>query len=126
MPPPIPVVLVPHDPNWSRVANEESQNLQKALGMNLRAVHHIGSTAIPDIRAKPVLDLIPAVQSLTALDRDRSDIEVLGYEWWGEYGLRGRRYCTKDDKQSRQRTVQLHCYEIGSPAITRHLVSGLP
>ena len=43
------------------------------------------------------------------------------YQWWGEHGLPGRRYCTKSDPSTGKRVVQLHCYAEGSPEITRHL-----
>jgi GrpB-like predicted nucleotidyltransferase (UPF0157 family) len=84
-------------------------------------VHHIGSTAIAGIRAKPILDLIPVFASAAALDDLRAQLESLGYEWWGEYGLPGRRYCTLVDPQTGCRRVQLHGYLKESPEITRHL-----
>lgn len=71
--------------------------------------------------AKPILDLLPVAPSLTALDALRPALEGLGYEWWGELGLPGRRYCTLDDATSGKRRVQLHTYEVGSPEIVRHL-----
>ncbi len=121
MPPPIKVELLPYDPNWSRLAKAEAQWLADAIGPNLRMVHHVGSTAIPGIHAKPILDLMPVVGRLAELDQRRSRIEALDYQWWGEYGLPGRRYCTKVDPESGVRAVQLHCYEDGSPEISRHL-----
>ena len=120
MPPPIPVELHPHDPSWAGQAKEEIARLKHALGEIILDAHHIGSTAIPGIRAKPVLDLIPVTTSLVALDQSRTMLESLGYAWWGEYGLAGRRYCTLDDPSGR-RLVQLHCYETGSPEIARHV-----
>jgi len=93
----------------------------EALGSRLVVVHHIGSTAIPGICAKPVIDLIPVVVSLEQLDLCRSKLEELGYQWWGELGLPGRRYCTRDDPVTQKRVTQLHCYEEGSPEIVRHL-----
>ncbi|QDU73887.1 dephospho-CoA kinase/protein folding accessory domain-containing protein [Bremerella volcania] len=121
MPPPIQVELVPHDPAWAEIAAEYSHKLTEALGTLLIAVYHIGSTAIPGICAKPVIDLMPVVGSLELLDRSRSKVEALGYEWWGELGLPGRRYCSKDDSVTSARLAQLHCYEEGSPEIIRHL-----
>jgi len=121
MPPPIKVELVQHDPRWAVDAKAEAKLLAGILGRCLVTVHHVGSTAIPGIRAKPILDLIPVAISLTNLDTRRSDIESLGYEWWGEYGLPGRRYCTKAEAVTGRRLVQLHCYEDGSPEIARHL-----
>lgn len=121
MPPPIPVKLLPYDPSFAEAAEREGSRLTTALGELLTAVHHVGSTAIPGIRAKPILDLIPVVSSIAALDDRRADIEALGYEWWGEFGLPGRRYCTLNDPDTGTRRIQLHCYEEGSSEIDRHL-----
>lgn len=121
MPPPIKVELLPHNPRWAEQARAEGETLASALGSILLAVHHVGSTAIPGISAKPILDLIPVVTHLPALDGYKGAIEALGYEWWGEFGLSGRRYCTKNDPATGRRLVQLHCYQDGSPDIARHL-----
>ncbi|HVW01221.1 MAG TPA: GrpB family protein [Planctomycetaceae bacterium] len=121
MPPPIAVELVPHDPQWAAVARRESARLIDALGDALVTVHHVGSTAIPGIRAKPILDLIPVFATAAALDATQSRMESLGYAAWGEYGLPGRRYYTFDDPATGRRTVQLHGYLVGSSEITRHL-----
>lgn len=121
MPPPIPVELHRHTPAWAEAAKREAARLSEALNEQLVAVHHVGSTAIPGIRAKPILDLLPVVGDLAALDAARPRIEALGYAWWGEYGLPGRRYCTLDDPATGLRRVQLHCYEPGSPEIERHV-----
>lgn len=121
MPPPIKVDLLPHDSRWSDLADAEAHILAEAIGPCLLTIHHVGSTAIPGIRAKPILDLMPVVSSLAELDARQGQIEALGYEWWGELGLPGRRYCTKADKETGRRSVQLHCYLDGSPEITRHL-----
>lgn len=121
MPPPIPVDLLPHDPAWAEAAKRESTRLAAVLGGRLVAVHHVGSTAVPGIRAKPILDLLPVVVELAALDEARAAVEALGYTWWGEYGLPGRRYCTRDDPVTGRRLVQLHGYERDSPEIERHV-----
>jgi GrpB-like predicted nucleotidyltransferase (UPF0157 family) len=121
MPPPIKVELVPHSDEWATRAGEESDRIAAALGSNLLLVHHVGSTAIPSICAKPILDLMPEVHSLDSLDAAKAALQGLGYEWWGEYGIRGRRYCTQNDAVTGRRLVQLHCFRTSDPEIERHV-----
>jgi len=114
------VVLVPHDPRWAEEFAYESANVASALGELLVAIHHIGSTAIPGIRAKPIIDMLAAVRDLAALDGSGARLEALGYEAMGEFGISGRRYFRKDDGDG-TRTHQIHAFEVGSPQIERHL-----
>lgn len=120
-PRPIDVELVPHDPRWAAMVQDEAAALAVALGGVLQTVHHIGSTAIPGIAAKPILDLMPVVNRLSVLDERRGAIEAFGYRWWGENGLPGRRYATSSDPVSGRRRIHLHCYTAGSAEIERHL-----
>lgn len=118
---PFKVVLSPHDPRWSAMARDAGAAFAEAVGSNVVFIHHIGSTAIPGISAKPILDLIPVVRSLSELDRRRGNVEAMGYEWWDEFGLPGRRYCTKNDPRTGRRVIHLHCFEVSSNEIDRHL-----
>lgn len=121
MPAPIRVELVPHSLEWEPKVKAEAARIMSALGDNCLRIHHIGSTAVPTICAKPVLDLLPEVKSLDCLDTDKASLLVLGYEWWGEYGIPSRRYCTLNDETTGRRLVQLHCFQTGAPEIERHL-----
>jgi GrpB-like predicted nucleotidyltransferase (UPF0157 family) len=121
MPEPIPVVLAPHSADWAPSALREAARLATALENNLVEVHHIGSTSIPGIRAKPILDLMPVVHRLAELDAAEARLAALGYQWWGEYGIAGRRYCTLSDPATGERSVQLHCYQSENPEIEKHL-----
>jgi GrpB-like predicted nucleotidyltransferase (UPF0157 family) len=84
---------------WSVQAQHESSRLSVAQGDVLQTVHHIGSTAIPGICAKPIVDLLPVVRSLVALDALQAQVQALGYVWRGELGLPGRR-CYENGRRS--------------------------
>jgi GrpB-like predicted nucleotidyltransferase (UPF0157 family) len=120
-PDPLVVELVPHSPLWAATAAQEASRLKTVLGDALVKVHHIGSTAIPGIMAKPVVDLIPIVRSIERLDEMEGAIRSLDYKWFGEYGLPGRRYCCLFDAKTSRRVFQLHCYQAGAKEVLRHL-----
>lgn len=121
MPKPIEVQLVPHDPFWPEIAEDEMAQLKLAIGDNLIATHHIGSTAISTIQSKPIIDLLGVVNDLDELDQAQSNVEAIGYVWCQENGISGRRYAYKDDAETSKRLFQVHCFQESDEAIKRHL-----
>jgi GrpB-like predicted nucleotidyltransferase (UPF0157 family) len=115
------VEIVPHSGRWATMAAAETLRLKAALGDVLVAVHHVGSTAIADIKAKPIVVLLPVVRDLAGLDAKEGAIRALGYRWFGEFGLPGRRYCYAVDPVTGKRTFQLHWYAQDNTQIARHL-----
>ncbi len=113
------VLLAPHDPAWAEMAAAEGARLAGVLGETLIAAHHIGSTAIPGIAAKPVVDLMPVVHGLERLGARRCDIEALGYLWRGAFGIEGRRYCVLE--RDGKRVFHVHFYAEGNANIARQL-----
>jgi GrpB-like predicted nucleotidyltransferase (UPF0157 family) len=114
------VEIVPHDPKWRGDFEAEAKHVGAALGENVAAIHHIGSTAIPNIYAKPVVDLLIEVTDISEVDQRRPAMESLGYEVMGEFGIPGRRYFRKDNREG-LRTHQIHAFETGSAEAVRHL-----
>lgn len=65
---------------------QEKKRLQAALGSNVIAIEHIGSTAVPGLAAKPIIDLLVGVRSLAeARSSCRERLEALGYAYIAEY-----------------------------------------
>lgn len=123
---PRPVALSPHDPHWAVRAGALIAELQAAAPGAFVALHHIGSTAVPGLAAKPVIDLLGETGSLAAIEAARpglqgSGLEGLGWRWRGENGVAGRRYFTMDDPETGARAAHLHVHAAGDPMIAWHL-----
>ena len=114
------VEVVPHDRQWKQMFEVESQRVIEVLGENVVAIHHIGSTAIANIYAKPIIDLLVAVKDIAKIDRYNAPMESLGYEAMGEFGIRDRRFFRKHNSEG-IRTYHIHIFDVGSEQVNRHL-----
>jgi GrpB-like predicted nucleotidyltransferase (UPF0157 family) len=121
MPPQRRIYLEAHDPHWSDAAADHAGRVARLLGPLLLTWHHIGSTAIPGICAKPVIDLMPLVTSVAEADTLQEAFEAAGYSWYGEWGLPGRRYVNMDDPETGDRVTNVHIYAGDNPEVERHL-----
>lgn len=114
------VELVPHNPEWSQLADEEAKQILEQLSIPVIGIYHIGSTSIPGIKAKPILDFVMEVADLDEVIQSAEALEELGYISKGEYGIPGRQFFTKDTNG--ERSHHLHVFQKGHPDIERHLV----
>jgi len=114
------MLVVPHDPAWASAYAAEAEAIGAALAGPLIALHHIGSTAIPGILAKPIIDMLGEVTNLAALDTAATALEPLGYAAMREFGIAGRRYFRKHDAAG-VRSHHLHIFAQGAPQIRQHL-----
>ncbi len=114
------VCLKPHDKNWAKAFQFVSDELKKVLtGI---AFHHVGSTAISGISAKPILDILGISSSLANFDSQKSQLETLGFVCKGEYGIPGRRYNVLYDQSENIGLVHLHIFEESNDEVEKHLV----
>lgn len=118
---PRPVVLSPWTPDWAIRAETLIADLHAAAPDAFTALHHIGSTAVPELAAKPVIDLLGETGSLAAIEAARVALEGLGWRWRGENGAAGRRYFTLDDPETGERAAHLHVHAAEDPMIPWHL-----
>jgi GrpB-like predicted nucleotidyltransferase (UPF0157 family) len=89
------IEVVEYNPNWPELFETEAKRIKEALGNNCIEIHHIGSTSIPRLSAKPVIDILPVVRDIREVDKTNKAMESLGYEAKGENGIAFRRYFRK-------------------------------
>lgn len=114
------VVVLPYDPKWRAAFQAEAALIADLLGEDAPAIHHIGSTSIPGIYAKPVIDILVEFTDIPAMEARNAGMIDLGYEVMGEFGIPGRRYYRKNNS-SGVRTHQVHAFQAGSEQVIRHL-----
>ena len=114
-------IITAHDPEWRALFAMERRKLSEIFGPAALSIHHIGSTSIPDIWAKPVIDILVEAGDLARIDACTAGMTAIGYEARGEYGIPGRRYFARRAIVGERAGIHIHIYEQGSPHITRHI-----
>lgn len=89
------VVVSPYNVHWPSMYDEEAGKLRTIFGEQLVAMHHIGSTSVPGLEAKPIIDILVVVQDIARVDAINHEMQAFGYEVKGEYGIPGRRFFRK-------------------------------
>lgn len=79
------VKIVDHNPEWIEVFNETKKELEDKLDGSIKGIEHIGSTSIPGIKAKPILDLMISILDINAWEEIREPLEELGYIYRDNY-----------------------------------------
>ena len=110
------VELVDHDPTWAELFEAERAKLTRIFDGRVVGIEHIGSTAVPDLCAKPIVDVLVGLRELELTDEDIAGMRALGYEYLGEYGRPGRLFFRK-----RPRTHHVHVVEHGGQHWDRQL-----
>lgn len=103
------VQIVPHDARWAIEFSIERSRLIDALGDRALDIQHVGSTAVPGLAAKPIIDIAVAVPSLQAAEQLVKPLQELGYNYMGEAGVPNRRFFAKGSENNR--THYLHVSE---------------
>ena len=110
--------VVDYDPRWPEIFETERIILSEVLDEQIVHIHHIGSTAVPGLAAKPIIDILPEVRDVNKLDRYNAEMEKAGYTPKGEFGIPGRRLFTKDNQNG---AFNVHAFDAGSPGAVRHI-----
>lgn len=111
------ISLHEYDAQWSSQYEDELEDIKNIISHIFISSHHIGSTAVKNIMAKPIIDMLIEVSDISKIDRLLHNFDRLGYISKGEYGITGRRFFYKGVDF---RTHHLHIFEQGHPDIQRH------
>ena len=113
--------LESYNPSWPNLYAEESATLLPLFGDDLSAIHHVGSTAIPGMKAKPEIDILVVLRERADFSSYFSVIELKGYRFRGEEpGAPGHWYFSKD--QENRRTHKLHLCGPAHPCVSDQLL----
>ncbi|KAA0549957.1 GrpB family protein [Bacillus sp. BGMRC 2118] len=113
------VRLSDYNENWPVMFREETERLSEVFGDEIIKFEHFGSTAVPGLKAKPVIDMMCIVKDIERIDTYNDKMASLGYDVAGEWGIEGRRLFRKGGEN---RTHHIHVYQLNHPQIERHLV----
>ncbi|QOR68112.1 GrpB family protein [Cytobacillus suaedae] len=111
------VFLLPWSEEWEKAFLEEKNKIEEVIGKEIINIHHIGSTAVKNLSAKPIIDLGIEIHTFTDGPKFVSRLEKLGYSYKGENILPERHYFSKGEP----RTHQIHMYESGNRYLLEHL-----
>lgn len=111
--------LVAHTTEWSKSFEEEKQKLKSILAGSILKVEHIGSTAIPAIIAKPIIDIAITTVHFEDGFKCVAALEDYGYLYKGENGIEGRHYFSTDDDVVK---FHLHMFPEGHEKLMDHLL----
>lgn len=100
------VVLVDYDPEWPALYDQWSKRILEVCGDLVTEIHHIGSTAVPGLLAKPIIDIMPGVARFEDGFALVDPLQALGFEARGEFGIPRRHYFNRTD-------VHVHVFPVG-------------
>ena len=113
------IVVTNYNPLWPKEFEKEARWIKAIIAGNDISIYHIGSTSVPGLAAKPIIDIMAVVRSLEKVDAAAEKFTDAGYEYLGEFGIAGRRYLRKGGDE---RTHQIHIFQADDwNNIGRHL-----
>lgn len=113
------VELVSYDSRWPLIFEDTAAELRAALGRSILAVHHVGSTSVPNLSAKPVLDVLVAVPDFDQALQLVPNIEALGYVFRRDEEIEDRHYFRRGND-----TARTHHLSLATPT-SRHYIDTL-
>jgi GrpB-like predicted nucleotidyltransferase (UPF0157 family) len=113
-----PVIIVPYDPAWPERFIQIRDEIAAALGPIALGIEHIGSTSVPGLAAKPIIDIDVVIPVESALSLVIGKLSKLGYGYEGERGIEGRHAFAQPSRLPRH---HLYVCAAGNPELKRHI-----
>ena len=113
-----PILVVDYDANWQFQYEQEKIQILDALGDTVADIQHIGSTSVPGLAAKPVIDILLGLKQVPPTQSQIFGLEALGYLYCGEFGIPGRYYF----RRGMPRTHQIHSVLLDSEFWKTHIL----
>jgi len=105
------VKLFLYNPAWEELYKKEEKLLRPIVGKYALDIQHTGSTSIPGAKAKPIIDIIIGVKNLKDGEKFIRPLELLGYEYKHNAGIKGRHFFAKGSKT--EKTHHIHIVKLG-------------
>lgn len=112
------VIVTPYNSSWPAVYEKEEPLLTNIFKETLTSICHIGSTSIPGLSAKPIIDILITLKKISHLEPLIPELLKLGYAYFGEFGVPGRYFFPKGELK---RTHHLHIYEKKNKDLIRYI-----
>lgn len=112
------IIVVDYSNAWPQAFQAEKALIESIIGSLSPKVHHIGSTSVEQLAAKPIIDILIEVDDVGALEQFNQGFEEIGYLVKGEFGIPGRRYF---EKGGDERSHHIHAFNRGCDHVVRHL-----
>ena len=110
--------VVEYDKNWVTLFEIEKELLASIFKNNIIRIEHFGSTSIPGLSAKPIIDIMVFVHDIDKVEQYNDEMKKSGYTAKGENGMDGRRYFVKFKDDMVNHSHHVHIYqENGNPFI---------
>lgn len=113
------VEVIPYESRWPDIFKQEANRIQAVLKNHLKEIYHIGSTAIPNMPAKPVIDMLLVCDNLDEIDLIYEKLSALNYRNLRRQIIPYQSYFIR--RQDNDVAFHLHIHERGSTQINRHV-----
>ena len=105
------IEVVPYNNQWPLLFQNEADKLAAILNEEIVGLHHVGSTAVAQLAAKPIIDILVEVHDIERIDSFNEILSQAGYVPQGEFGVAGRRFFVKGNDINRSHHV--HVFQTG-------------